>query len=227
MEWKNLPDRTTPLNAENLNNMVSYEIITGSFDFNNLINEDQKVPKKYKINSSSGTNRPVNNWGWLEVRKTIASSADVYNQWYESDKGEVYYRQKSSSSTEWESWVKVSENNYYKAGDTQSLSELTIAGYVSSSTSALMMDIYLPKKIDNISSITITSGTATIRTTNGGYLDNNSSGFDITKSPYSLAIYKREGNRITIRINKSSAYTNVTNNTPISGALSNLRLTFN
>lgn len=115
---------------------------------------------------------------------------------------------------------------YYKATDIVEIGGATAAteyisnGYISSGSQSLFISITTPKKLDNISSITFNSILVEGRSIDG-YL-NNQSGFNeyVGISGYTIVANKAGSNAITVRINKSSAFTksgggSITNNTPI------------
>lgn len=117
----------------------------------------------------------------------------------------------------------IVDSGYYKAGDSITAS-FQIAGYVTTSRTQMMCTIYLPKSLKNITSITVAGGTFSIRTTNGAYL--NGGDFAYNASGITTEAFKNTDNAVTIRITKSSAFSNVNNNTPVGGALSSLKLNF-
>lgn len=115
---------------------------------------------------------------------------------------------------------------FYKAGDT--LTEtFTVTGYITSAASEFYTQIELPKALDNITNVTCSGGSFVIRTTSGGYLDNNSTGIAYNASGFTLTVYKQDNHSVSIVLKKSSSFANVVNNTPVAGAISGLRLTFN
>lgn len=110
---------------------------------------------------------------------------------------------------------------YYKANDiielggTSVSTEYVLSGYISASTTSLYVTIITPKRLDNISSISVDNLEVEARGISG-YL-NSTGGFNeyVGASGYTLTADKISSNAITIRITKSSAFTNTTNNTPI------------
>jgi len=114
------------------------------------------------------------------------------------------------------------ETFYYKNNDTVILGSSNTStfyitnGYISSSTTSLFFTIITPKRLDNISSITVNNLKLEARGQNG-YL-NSQSGFNeyVGASGYSVTTQISSLNSITIRITKSSAFSNVSNNTLIS-----------
>lgn len=115
----------------------------------------------------------------------------------------------------------LNDSLFYKAGDVIEIGNagtpgLYVAnGYISGGTQSLFVILVTPKRLDNITSITIDSINVEARGTSG-YL-NSQSGFVeyVGKDNYTIPAWKSSNNTITIRLQKSSAFTNVTNNTPV------------
>lgn len=115
----------------------------------------------------------------------------------------------------------LNDSLFYKVGDVIEIgnaegSGLYVAnGYISVGTQSIYVTLVTPKRLDNITSITIDSINVEARGTSG-YL-NSQSGFVeyVGKSGYTITAWKSSNNTITIRLKKSSAFTNVTNNTPV------------
>ncbi len=103
---------------------------------------------------------------------------------------------------------------YYKNGDVFTTSyPITIGGLITSSTTRIIFCVTPPKRLDNITKITCTSLKAELRGTNG-YL-NSSSGYKeyATDSNYVISCSKVNENTIEVYLTKSSAFTNINNNT--------------
>ena len=107
----------------------------------------------------------------------------------------------------------------YKAGDTFTSSQaLSLPGYITSSTKNIHLDVVVEKSLENISTISVTQLTGTIRGTTG-YVDNVSTSSSWLTG-YTVSATKGSGNIVHILISKSTALDNATNNTPICAALS-------
>lgn len=103
---------------------------------------------------------------------------------------------------------------YYKSGDKFGASfPITISGLITSSSKRIIITLPVPKRLDNITTITCTSYNAELRC-NNGYV-NSASGYKeyASDSEYSIVCSKAEKNMIEIYLNKSSAFTNIENNT--------------
>lgn len=110
---------------------------------------------------------------------------------------------------------------FYKPGDQISIGGNTAsslyvtAGYISGSTQSVFVTLVTPKRLDNITSITINSINVEARGTSG-YLNSQAGYVEyVGKSGYTITAWVSSLNTITIKITKSSAFTNVNNNTPI------------
>lgn len=114
---------------------------------------------------------------------------------------------------------------FYKVGDTIT-ETFFVSGWITASTTEMFTSITLGKAMDNINTISISGGNFIIRTTSGGYLDNNSSGIAYNASGYTLSYNIVDSHTIDLSLKKSSAYANVVNNTPCTGAIQNLTITF-
>lgn len=104
----------------------------------------------------------------------------------------------------------------YKVNDTVTVSNIIAGGWISSATTIIGFTLYPPKLLNSVSTITLTSLKATIRTTAGGYINSVSSEVEyVGASGYTVGATKTGNNAFRVTITKSSAYTNVTNNTPV------------
>lgn len=110
----------------------------------------------------------------------------------------------------------VIDDLYYKPGDTFSPTAFSpYAAIVTSSKTTLISTIIVGKSLKNIKTITCTSVPSEIRGISG-YL-NSQSGYNeyVGVSGYTVSCYKLTNYSFGIRIVKSSAWTNVNNNTPV------------
>lgn len=110
---------------------------------------------------------------------------------------------------------------FYKPGDQISMGGNTasslyvVNGYISESTQSVFVTSVTPKRLDNITSITINSINVEARGTSG-YLNSQAGYVEyVGKSGYTITAWISSLNTITIRLKKSSAFTNVNNNTPV------------
>ena len=104
---------------------------------------------------------------------------------------------------------------YYDGDSFVSSTHLVTQGLVTSSTTALVFSIYLPKMLKNIKEVICNSLSLELRGISG-YL-NNESGYQeyVGRSGYTITTHIVTDNMVTIFITKSTAWTNTTNNTPI------------
>lgn len=104
----------------------------------------------------------------------------------------------------------------YEVGDTFIASSMTMTGFITSSATVASVMVYLDKQLsDDIKLITCSNFYVEARG-GSGYL-NSTSGFNqyANKSGYKITCVKGSNNSVRISVGKSSAYTNVTNNTVI------------
>ena len=119
---------------------------------------------------------------------------------------------------------------YFQPGDTFECDyDVILSGYVTSGATSVRVAFPSPKRLDNITSITCQSFKCEARGLKG-YLNSESGSIEyVGRSGYTISINKSNNNVINFLISKSSAWTNVDNNTPVvfvAGADS-IKLTFN
>lgn len=130
-------------------------------------------------------------------------------------------------------WVDgVSKDDiYYKSGDTLEVlnKNINVSGFVTDRTKALTFSLVTPKRLNNIQSVTINTLKCNTRISGGGYLDNKAyvSGGADYKSLYNCSASISSENYIEFIVQKSTAYSNTTNNIPVAISIANLKLTFN
>ena len=111
--------------------------------------------------------------------------------------------------------------NYYRSGETLVIDGYTaLPGLLTTSSKNVHFTIFTPKDMSYINSITINSYSLDIRHPSGGYIANDVTSFD------GIVATKRSPNMIDITITYNTAVS-FTNNTPVSVAVNNLKLTFN
>lgn len=106
----------------------------------------------------------------------------------------------------------------YAVNDTFTNGYIIENGYVSTSTTEVWLTVSTPLSMENISTVTVTSLNGVMRGING-YLNNVASNTNFaTASGYTVTATKQSNHEARVVIKKSSAYTNVDNNTPVSYA---------
>lgn len=105
----------------------------------------------------------------------------------------------------------------FKPGDTFSCTYKIFDGMITSSTTSIVIPFTFPKKINGLN-ISITKFDAELRGIKG-YLNGQSGKQNLMSSSYKVGVVQ-EGNDYTAHINivKTTAFTNVDNNTPVSVA---------
>ena len=118
----------------------------------------------------------------------------------------------------------LDEKLSFKAGDTfDTVYNVVTPGYITSSTKTILFTFMLPKDASG-RTVTITEMKGSVRG-GSGYVDSLSSDATDLKSTYTVTVSYNHGYAVTISMVKSTAYANVTNNTPIIGSIK-LTLTF-
>lgn len=191
--FENLPSTSTPINADNLNGIQ--DNILDSLGLNtNTYNSE----KTYNTNDI-----------------TIYDNA-------------LYKCNADNTTGEWDNskWDfislidKMSNDMYYKTGDIYTISgQVYVGGALTSSSKSVLFTIFLPKRLDNISSVEISGVNVAVRLASGGYWANG----DIADANVTVASFTN--NYVTITIESSTA--SGTNNTPCNVYIRSLNLTFN
>lgn len=117
--------------------------------------------------------------------------------------------------------ITLNDSLFYKQNDVIEMGNAGVPGlyvangYISWSTQSVFVTIAVPKRLDNISNISVNNLNVELRGISG-YL-NSASGYIeyVGKSGYTITAWKSSNNTITIKLAKSSAFTNITNNTPV------------
>ena len=118
---------------------------------------------------------------------------------------------------------------FYKPGDKLSIDGTgtggaPFTGYVTASTTTIRFMVPVGKSLANITTITCNVCTGGIRGISG-YVDGSRDNTDWT-SGYTITCTKPTNKIVQVEIKKSSAFSNVTNNTPIAYAAANFELEF-
>ena len=111
----------------------------------------------------------------------------------------------------------ISREGYYKPGDTFSTAAnmaLFVPGIITSSSGLYIGCFTVDKSLAAISSISITSLTGALRGTNG-YVDSTADSTNLITKYSNIKMYKISDYNVKVDINKGSAFSNVTNNTPV------------
>lgn len=153
----------------------------------------------------------------LEVYSTTGSGYGLQIMYTHNVVQRTYIRALNGST--WRAWHRIvgDDEIYYRNNDTLSITSYTdLNGFITSSATSVSFSFYTPKSLANISSITVTAFTGTLRGVSG-YLNSQSSAKNwLSDTNYTITATKMSDNMIRIVCDKSSAYTNVTNNTPVS-----------
>lgn len=114
----------------------------------------------------------------------------------------------------------------YHTGESITLTNLDVAGYVTTNGTDVRFDITLPRHIISGTTLTVSACSGYIRG-NLGYLDSTgatSVDYASDSSTYTITATKMDSNRVKLSIVKSSAWGNVTNNTPVVARFTSLTI---
>lgn len=114
---------------------------------------------------------------------------------------------------------------YWDTGDTYSCRYLVLNGIITSSTKGLRFTWRSPKRLDNVTTVTVSAMTGTMRGVQG-YFNSDSSIIDWTTATTITALIRNSW-EVGLELDSSTAFTNVPNNTPVSFYANTLfKLTF-
>lgn len=99
-------------------------------------------------------------------------------------------------------------------GQIMESNSVPIMGYVTNNSTQLILSIPTHVHTYGITRVVVNSFSGILRG-NNGYLDNINSSRNLIASPFSTVIAKRHTGLLVATVTKSSAFTNVTNNTPV------------
>ena len=106
---------------------------------------------------------------------------------------------------------------FMHSGETLTINQVPVSGFVTSSAKIANLFVPVGKSLANISTITVTACKGGIRTSEGGYLNGGSDSSDwLDTIGVTVTATKVNDFMINLRIQSSSSFTKVTNNTPLS-----------
>ena len=197
-----------------LNGLVYKGTLTSSDDLNNITESGI-----YYINDPMPSNCPT---GATYSKLFVTGKNNVPTQIIfraDASSGRMWIRIYGGNPLTWRAWRRIigDDEIYYRDNDTLSITTYTdLNGFITSSTTSVSFSFYTPKSLANISSVTVTAFKGTLRGISG-YLDSKTSAYDwFADSAYTVTATKISDNMLRIVCTKSSAFTNVTNNTPVS-----------
>lgn len=111
------------------------------------------------------------------------------------------------------SMLKYASGDVVELGAVNAINNYITSGYISSGSMVILVPIIVSKSLENISTITVNSVNVELRGIKG-YINSQSGYIDYaTESGYTINAEKSSNNVILLKIIKSSAFTNVSNNT--------------
>lgn len=117
---------------------------------------------------------------------------------------------------------------YFSAGNTYSVSSsiVTYAGYITNGSKTIRFTIPLPRRLNKVSSATVNTLNLTIRKGTAGYIKDGENDYLNDSNKASISCTFKGDNLLTIEIVGTAAWANAVNNTTISVAPINLKVTF-
>lgn len=211
--WNTKMTNGLTVNGYNMLNSLVYKgVLDSTVDIDDM--HGAEYTGYYAIRSSIPTNYPNSGWTWCYF--IVLSNGEVSQQYIFRPSTGFIARHWAGNPAHWYVWHYIT-TTHYVAGDTLSITSYTdLNGFITSSATSVSFSLYTPKNLANITSITVTSFTGTLRGISG-YLNNQTTAKNwLSDSNYTITATKMSDNMIRIVCDKSSAFTNVTNNTPVS-----------
>lgn len=198
---------------EGWESLEAYEHITDC-------NDTSLEPGCYYGNSET-TNIPYSSIWFINVMKRNDNIVQIAYRYRDA---QVYMREYNGvgGTTDWKPWKNlVSENDiWYKNGDTYEISMATyLAGQISGGATQVLFTIPLPKRLNKIKGVTVSSYDITVRQATGGYILNR-----VTEN-LTVEANPRQDNLLCFIVTTPEAM-NTVNNTPCGVTLYNLKVTF-
>lgn len=160
-------------------------------------------------------NLPVGTGGY-GILSTENPSQNVYKQTFSShNTGRTWVR--TYVNAQWYAWYELvrSADMYFEKGEVYRGTAFYLNGYVTNNTTALNIAVPMYKRMDNISTITVTECIGPIRGIDG-YINGSGTSYDwLAQSDITVTAQRSTLNTARLYILKTSAYTGCTNNTPI------------
>ena len=116
------------------------------------------------------------------------------------------------------------DNNYYVAGDTETFTTYMAVGGIYNSAKRFYVTVTTPKRLDNISTVSVSAFKARVSGV-GGLIESSSSTYDWT-SGYTNTVSAVGKNYVTIRVDKSTTLSGATADTPVIVYIGTLTLSF-
>jgi len=208
-----------------LNSLVYKGVLDSTVDIDDMHGAEYTGYYAIKSRSSMPINYPNTGWTWCYF--IVLSNGEVSQQYVFRPSTGFIARHWAGNPPHWYVWHYIT-TTHYAIGDTFTFNvSFPINGFITSSTKGVRLALYLPKSVATITTITVTECSGTLRGISG-YLNSETDNYDFAADTtnYSLVATKVKDNLITLQINKTTAFTNVTSNTPVSFYPNKLTLTF-
>lgn len=187
--------------------------VSGSADANNLIQTGS-----YWVGGAYVSNLPITSgYGILTcLRSNIADTSAKAQMLIQYQTNRLWTRIYTNS--QWYAW-KEYQREEYSEGGTYTAGNGVFAGYLTNNSLTLHFEVPVTYGIPSGATITCTQCYGYVRGISG-YVNNTSASINFyTSADYTITCSRISANAIHLAITKSSAYTNVTNNTPVTGQL--------
>lgn len=124
--------------------------------------------------------------------------------------------------------VNILDALFFKAGDTITFDDVPVSGLVTSSTKIINLLVPVGKSLAQVNSISVTTCKGGVRTTGGGYVNSGSDSQNwLAESGVTVTATISNDHTINLRFTSTNAFTNVSNNTPVSFWCNPMTLSFN
>ena len=116
------------------------------------------------------------------------------------------------------------DDRYYASGDSETFSTYMAVGGIYNSAKRFYFTITTPKRLDNITTVTVSTLKARVSGV-GGLIESSSSTYDWT-SGYTITVTNTGKDYVTVRVDKSTVLSGATADTPVIVYLGTLTLSF-
>ena len=218
----NWVNSVTDLNETNMNKienelelLAGKSVATAGEDLDDYINEGIY----YFDAGYTPTNIPTGVNGWLVV---FANGNFIKQVWFRhgsiagNNDFETFVRTRVDSSN-WSDWRRfiVEDELYYQTGESITINNAVLNGCITGDAKNIYLSLNLPKKLNKISSLSVSNLIGNIRGISG-YIDSDyTATTNFNTGDYTTSIVRSTDTLIEFNIQKSTQFSNATNNTPV------------
>ena len=175
----------------------------------------------YYVNGSTPSNSPFTSSSVWTILVVLGGTGGYTQQLFVDNRGGinpfVWMRQRSGNPQQWGSWVGAPryDSVFFLSGDTYGPATAVLGGYITASGKEIDLAFNLPERTNLISTLTVTTLTGVIRG-NSGYVNSQSSSYNwLSDSSITVTASKYTDTMIVVKLVKTSAFSNVTTDTPV------------